>query len=63
LSSSEVPPTAAGRLNQVELWLSGLARTLLERGNLRSVEHLRNRTLAFSADFNRIMARQFKMPL
>jgi hypothetical protein len=40
--------------------LSILVRKLLRRGNLRSVEDLRNQVLSFIAYFNRTMAKPFK---
>ena len=53
-------PKHASWLNQIELWLSILTRTLLRRGNFLSVEDLRGQVLAFIAYYNRTMAQPFK---
>ena len=53
-------PKHASWLNQVELWLSILARKLLRRGTFTSVEDLRAKVLAFIDYFNRTMAKPFK---
>ena len=53
-------PKHGSWLNQVEIWLSILARKLLRRGTFRSVEDLREQVLAFIAYFNRTMAKPFK---
>ena len=53
-------PKHASWLNQVELWLSILARKLLRRGNFTSVEDLRDQVLGFIGYFNRTMAKPFK---
>ena len=53
-------PKHTSWLNQIELWFSILVRRLLKRGNFTSVEDLRERLLAFSAYFNRTMAKPFK---
>ena len=53
-------PRHASWLNQVELWLSILARKSLRRGNFHSVEDLRTQVLSFIAYFNRTMAKPFK---
>ena len=42
------------------MWFSILVRRLLKRGNFTSVEHLRERILAFIAYFNKTMAKPFK---
>jgi transposase len=46
-------PTHAWWLNQVELFFSILARRLLKRGELRSVEDLVDKVMAFIDDDNR----------
>jgi transposase len=53
-------PKHASWLNQIELWLSILTRTLLRRGNFLSVEDLQGQVLAFIAYSNRTMAQPFK---
>ncbi|GAC1315104.1 MAG: hypothetical protein NVSMB27_50320 [Ktedonobacteraceae bacterium] len=47
-------------MNQVEIWLSILVRTLLKRGNFSSLDDLRDQILAFIAYYNRTMAKPFK---
>jgi hypothetical protein len=47
-------------MNQVEIWLSILARKLLRRGNFCSIDDLRAQVLAFIDYFNRTMAKHFK---
>lgn len=53
-------PKHASWLNQIEVWLSILARKLLRRGNFTSVEDLRAQVLAFIDYYNRTMAKPFK---
>lgn len=53
-------PRHSSWLNQVELWLSILARKLLKRGSFTSVEDVEVAVLAFIAYYNRTMARPFK---
>ena len=53
-------PKHSSWLNQVELWLSILARKLLRRGSFTSVEDLQTKLLAFIAYYNRTMAKPFK---
>lgn len=53
-------PKHTSWLNQVELWLSILARRLLKRASFASVEEMRHRILAFIDYFNRTMAKPFK---
>jgi transposase len=53
-------PRHASWLNQIEIWLSILARKLLKRGNFASVEELREKVLAFIDYFNRTMAKPFR---
>jgi transposase len=53
-------PKHTSWLNQIELWFSILVRRLLKRGNFTSVEHLRERILAFITYFNKTMAKPFK---
>ncbi len=52
-------PVHSSWLNQIELWLSILARKLLKRGSFRSVDDLRDKVLSFIAHYNRT-ARPFK---
>ena len=53
-------PKHASWLNQVEIWLSILARKLLRRGNFTSIDNLRTKVLEFIAYFNRTMAKPFR---
>ena len=53
-------PRHASWLNQVELWFSILVRRLLKRANCQSVDHLKQRILAFIDYFNQTMAKPFK---
>jgi hypothetical protein len=53
-------PKHSSWMNQIEIWLSILARKVLRRGNFASVEHLHERVLAFIAYYNRTMARPFQ---
>jgi transposase len=53
-------PKHTSWLNQIELWFSILVRRLLKRGSFTSVEHLRERLLAFINYFNQTMAKPFK---
>jgi transposase len=53
-------PTHASWLNQIELWLSILARKLLRRGSFASLTDLHQQVLAFIAYYNRTMAKPFK---
>jgi len=53
-------PKHTSWLNQIELWFGILVRRLLKRGNFTSVEHLRERILAFIGYFNTTMAKPFK---
>ena len=53
-------PKHASWMNQLEIWLSILARKLLRRGNFCSVDDLRAQVLAFIDYFNRTMAKPFK---
>jgi transposase len=53
-------PRHSSWLNQIELWLSILARKLLKRGSFASVEDLQAKVLAFIAYYNRTMAKPFK---
>jgi transposase len=46
-------PTHSSWLNQIEIWLSILARKLLRRGSFASVEDLTARVLAFIDHYNR----------
>ena len=53
-------PKHSSWLNQIEIWLSILARKLLRRGSFTSVEDLQTKLLAFIAYDNRTMAKPFK---
>ena len=53
-------PKHASWMNQVEIWLSILARKVLKRGSFTSVEDLKAKVLAFIAYYNRTMARPFR---
>jgi transposase len=53
-------PKHASWMNQVEIWLSILARKLLKRGNFTSLDNLRDQILAFIAYYNCTMAKPFK---
>jgi transposase len=53
-------PKHASWMNQVEIWLSIMARKLLRRGNFCSVNDLRAQVLAFIDYFNSTMAKPFK---
>jgi hypothetical protein len=46
-------PNHSSRLNQIEIWLSGLTRTLLRCGSFTPPDDLDARALAFSAQYNR----------
>jgi putative transposase len=50
----------AAFMNQVEIWLSTLARKLLKRGNFTALDDLRDQILAFIAYYNRTMAKSIK---
>jgi len=53
-------PQHTSWLHHIARWLSILVRRLLQRGNVTSVEDLRERILAFLADCNKTMAKPFK---
>jgi hypothetical protein len=53
-------PKHASWLNQIEIWLSILARKLLRRGNFFSIDDLRAKVLAFIEYYNRTMAKPFQ---
>jgi len=53
-------PTHCSWLNQIEIWLSILARKLLKRGSFTSVDDLKAKVLAFIDYYNRTMAKPFK---
>ena len=53
-------PTHASWMNQIELWLSILARKLLKWGNFTSTDDLTAQVLGFIAYYNRTMAKPFK---
>ncbi len=53
-------PKHASWMNQVEIWLSILARKILRRGSFTSVEDLKAKVLAFITYYNRTMAEPFR---
>lgn len=53
-------PKHASWRNPVEIWLSILVRQWLKRGNVRTLEDLKQQILAFVAYSNRTMAHPFK---
>ena len=53
-------PKHSSWMNQIEIWLSILARKLLKRGTFTSVEDLRAKVLACIDYYNRTMAKPFK---
>jgi transposase len=53
-------PKHSSWMNQMEIWLSTLARKVLRRGSFASVEHLHERVLAFITYYNHTMARPFQ---
>jgi hypothetical protein len=53
-------PKHCSWLNQIEIWLSILARKLLKRGSFTSVTDLQANVHAFIAYYNRTMAKPFK---
>lgn len=53
-------PKHSSWLNQIELWLSILARKLLKRGSFTSTADLEAQVLAFVAYYNRTMAKPFQ---
>ena len=53
-------PRHSSWLNQVEIWLSILARKLLRRGSFTSVADLEAQVRAFIAYYNRTMAKPFQ---
>jgi hypothetical protein len=53
-------PKHASWMNQVEIWLSILARKLLKRGSFVSVEDLKAKVLAFIEYYNKTMAKPFR---
>lgn len=53
-------PVHASWLNQIEIWLSILARKVLRRGSFASVEDLQAKVLAFIEYYNRTMAKPFR---
>jgi putative transposase len=53
-------PKHASWMNQIEIWLSILARKLLRRGSFTSVDDLVRQVLAFIEYYNRTMAKPFK---
>lgn len=53
-------PKHTSWMNQVEIWLSILARKLLKRASFLGKENLKARILSFIKYFNRTMAKPFK---
>ena len=53
-------PKHSSWLNQIEIWLSILVRTLLKRGSFSSLDELKTKVLDFIEDYNRTMAKPFK---
>jgi DDE superfamily endonuclease len=53
-------PKHSSWLNQIEIWLSILARKLLKRGSFTSVDDLQAKVLAFITYYNRTMAKPFR---
>jgi putative transposase len=53
-------PKHCSWLNQIEIWLSILARKVIRRGNFTSKEDLRDKVLAFIEYFTRTMAKPFR---
>lgn len=53
-------PKHCSWLNQIEIWLSILARKLLKRGSFSSLEELKTKVLAFIDYYNVTMAKPFK---
>jgi transposase InsO family protein len=53
-------PKHCSWLNQIEIWLSILARKLLKRGSFSSVDNLISKVLEFIDYYNRTMAKPFK---
>lgn len=53
-------PVHSSWLNQIELWLSILARTVLKRGSFTSIDDLRETVMAFITYSNATMAKPFK---
>jgi hypothetical protein len=53
-------PKHASWMNQVEIWLSILARKVIKRGNFVSTDDLKRKVLAFIEYYNRTMAQPFK---
>lgn len=53
-------PVHSSWLNQIELWLSILARKVLKRGSFTSVADLQAKVMAFITYYNETMAKPFK---
>jgi hypothetical protein len=53
-------PKHSSWLNQIEIWLSILARKLLRRGSFSSLDELKAKVLAFIDYYNDTMAKPFK---
>jgi hypothetical protein len=53
-------PKHASWMNQIEIWLSILARKVLKRGNFTSIADLKAKVLAFINYYNLSMAKPFK---
>jgi hypothetical protein len=53
-------PKHSSWLNQIEIWLSILTRTLLKRASFTSVDELVAKVLEFIHDYNQTMAKPFQ---
>ena len=53
-------PRHCSWLNQVEIWFSILVRRLLKRSSFTSLDHLRERVLAFIAYYNDVLSKPFR---
>ncbi len=53
-------PIHASWMNQIEIWLSILARKVLKRASFTSLDDLRTKVLTFIDYYNRTMAKPFK---
>jgi transposase len=53
-------PKHSSWLNQIEIWVSILARKVIRRGNFSSTENLKSKIKAFIEYFNETMAKPFR---
>jgi transposase len=53
-------PCHASWLNQIEIWFSILAKSLLKRGSFTSTENLKERLEVYISYFNKYLAKPFK---